>query len=34
MGKLNLRIAQEKADWDKNYLVLENIYREMAETIN
>ena len=34
MGKLNLKIAQEKADWDKNYLVLENIYREMAETIN
>jgi L-malate glycosyltransferase len=34
MGKLNLEIAQEKADWDKNYLVLENIYREMTETIN
>lgn len=34
MGKLNLKIAQEKADWDKNYLVLENIYKEMAETIN
>ena len=30
----HLKIAQEKADWDKNYLVLENIYREMAETIN
>ena len=34
MGKLNLKIARERADWDKNYLVLENIYREMAETIN
>ena len=34
MGKLNLKIAREKADWDKNYLVLENIYREMTETIN
>ena len=34
MGQLNLKIAQEKADWDKNYLVLENIYREMVETIN
>lgn len=34
MGKLNLEIAQEKADWDKNYLVLENIYREITETIN
>jgi hypothetical protein len=31
---MNLKIAREKADWDKNYLVLENIYREMDETVN
>ena len=32
MGKLNFHIAQEKADWDKNYLKLESIYREMTHT--
>jgi glycosyltransferase involved in cell wall biosynthesis len=31
MGKSNFCIAQEKADWDKNYLKLEKIYRDMTK---
>ena len=30
-GQINRNIAIEKADWDKNYLVLESIYQEIDE---
>jgi len=30
MGELNLKIASQRADWDKNYATLEGIYRELA----
>ena len=29
MGELNLKIARERANWEKNYLLLENIYQAM-----
>jgi uncharacterized coiled-coil protein SlyX len=28
-GELNLEIAKERADWDKNYLKLKILYKEM-----
>tara|TARA_B100000315_G_C14136002_1_gene389154 strand:+ start:19 stop:504 length:486 start_codon:yes stop_codon:yes gene_type:complete len=31
MGKLNSNIVRERADWDKNYLLLEAVYQEMAK---
>lgn len=34
MGELNLKIANEKADWDKNYLIVESIYHKMTVSIN
>ncbi len=30
MGELNLNIANEKADWNKNFLKLEKIYEDMS----
>ena len=32
MGEINLGIARERADWNINFSLLENIYREMTET--
>ena len=30
MGEHNRRVAVERADWDKNYEVVERIYRRLA----
>jgi len=30
MGQLNLNTVRNKADCDKNYIILENLYNEMA----
>jgi glycosyltransferase involved in cell wall biosynthesis len=33
-GQINRNIAIEKADWDKNYLVLESIYKDIDENFH
>ncbi len=33
MGKINLEIANDKADWEKNYLTLNKIYDQMSKNI-
>ena len=30
MGEINLQIAKERADWNKNFLKLERIYNNMS----
>ena len=34
MGKINLEIANDKADWEKNYLTLNKIYEQMLTSEN
>jgi glycosyltransferase involved in cell wall biosynthesis len=34
MGELNLKIAYERADWDKNYATLEGMYSELETRFN
>lgn len=31
MGHKNIEIVKEKADWDKNFEIIENVYKELTK---